>query len=85
MEIKSYSLEYQFEVEDRELLESIYNSIAPETRNLPEDCVGTVDLTSGKLIVRFECSSLSKLMALNNSFIGVLTMLLEVVRVVKNE
>jgi len=37
------------------------------------------------LVARFECSSISKLMALNNSFIGVLTMLLEIVSVVGNE
>ena len=66
-------------------MESIISSLIPELNNLPEECRGVIKGKNGVLAARFECLNTSKLLALNNSFIGVLTMLLEIVSVIRNE
>lgn len=73
------SLEYRIRVDCHRLLESLYTSLKPELLNLPGDCRGELKANGGYLEIRLECSSISKLLALNNSFIGVLLMLLELV------
>ncbi|MEM4717236.1 MAG: KEOPS complex Pcc1-like subunit [Desulfurococcaceae archaeon] len=73
------SLEYRVKVDCHRLLESLYASLKPELTNLPRDCRGGLNTFDDYLEIKLECSNVSKLLALNNSFIGVLLMLLELV------
>lgn len=71
-----YSLSYTLEIGDEKLLESIYRAISPDLVNLPSECRGEISAEGSSLHVRFECSNLGKLRALNNSFIDILLLLL---------
>lgn len=73
------SIGYNIVVRDEKLLASLYESLKPEIMNLPSDCRGDVRIVDHILALEFSCRSISKLQALNNSFIGVLSMLLELV------
>ena len=72
------SVKYDIRLPSKALAISIYKSILPDTRNLPEQCSALIELNEGTLHVEFKCSSISKLRAVSNSFIGVIALLLKV-------
>lgn len=76
MEVK---VEYTVELASERVAEALFRALFPDTSNLPEACSAEIDLDGRKLSLRINCSSISKLRALSNSFIGVLTSLLRVV------
>ncbi|MEM0001849.1 MAG: CTAG/PCC1 family protein [Desulfurococcaceae archaeon] len=78
------SVEYELEASSEKLLESIFVSLTPELGNLPGNCTGRISRKEGKLNIKLECSDAGKLRALNNSFIGVLVMLLELAGEIRN-
>lgn len=79
-----YTISYGIKLEEQGVLESLYEAILPDLRSLPGGCRGELFVENGYLVLRLECNNVSKLRALNNSFIGVLLLLLEVVGELKN-
>ncbi|MEM0001220.1 MAG: CTAG/PCC1 family protein [Desulfurococcaceae archaeon] len=78
-------LEYRIPVKSSALAKGVHAALLPELASLPEGCSGEARLENDYVYVKFECTSISKLRALNNSFIGVVLMLLEVAGGFENE
>lgn len=74
---------YKVELDDR-LVEAVYKALTPEMSILPETCRGEVNISQRTLILIFECSSLSKVRALNNNLISLLALLLRIVGELEN-
>lgn len=79
------SVEYKVKVDSPLLAKTIRTALLPDLSNLPEGCIGNVACEENYVYLKIECSNISKLRALNNSFIGVLTLLLEIAGELRNE
>jgi hypothetical protein len=78
-------VEYRLKLNSERTLRSLLESLSPELRNLPSDCSGQIYLEKNNhLVIELECVNAGKIRALNNSFIGVLLMLLELAGEIKN-
>jgi len=74
---------YRVELSDR-LVAAVYRALVAEMSMLPEMCRGEVSTFQKTLILLFECSSFSKVRALNNNLIGLLALLLRIVGELEN-
>jgi len=60
------------------LLEAIYNALYPETIQPPStECRISQEIIHGKLLILIECDRINLLRAVTNSYLGVISSLLE--------
>jgi tRNA threonylcarbamoyladenosine modification (KEOPS) complex Pcc1 subunit len=69
---------YRIEVPSERLAKALWKSLKPDASNLPEKCEVDISTSGKSVVVEISCVSISKLRALSNSFIGVLSLLLKV-------
>jgi len=74
---------YRVELDDH-LVKAVYKALVAEMSMLPETCRGEVNTSQKALTLLFECSTLSKVRALNNNLIGLLALLLRIVGELEN-
>jgi hypothetical protein len=67
------------------VLSAMFRALLPEMKSLPETCRGEVGTVQDSLILDVECSSLSKVRALNNNLIGLVLLLLRIVGELEND
>ncbi|MEM4481282.1 MAG: KEOPS complex subunit Pcc1 [Desulfurococcaceae archaeon] len=72
------SVEYRVHSSSKAVVNALCKSLMPDLGNLPEGCSGAVKPEEDSLALKLECTDISKLRALSNSFIGVLLLLLEI-------
>ncbi|MEM1642333.1 MAG: KEOPS complex subunit Pcc1 [Desulfurococcaceae archaeon] len=77
-------VKYSIEFPSENLGYAVYRALVPDVKNVPEVCKADISVEGKRLVLTMNCSSISKLRALNNSFIGVLALLLRVVGDVEN-
>jgi len=70
---------------DSSVLNALHRALVPEILSLPSTCTGEVSTTQSDLVILVECSSLSKLRAVNNNLIGLVILLLRIVGELSND
>ncbi|MEM0378539.1 MAG: hypothetical protein QXP68_05895 [Thermosphaera sp.] len=75
--MNEYSVEYVLEGLDERVCKSLEKALKPEAAGAPEEVVVTVECKEGSLLLEMSSSEINILRALHNSFIGLITMLLE--------
>lgn len=66
------------------VLSALHRALSPEMLSLPDTCRGEVSTDQDNLVLVVECSSLSKVRAVNNNLIGLVLLLLRIVGELNN-
>ncbi|MEM1627914.1 MAG: KEOPS complex subunit Pcc1 [Desulfurococcaceae archaeon] len=74
-------VEYKIETGSSTIAKAIQVALLPDISQIPGECSCKLEVQQDILTIILNCSNISKLRALNNSFIGVVTMMLEVLEV----